>query len=166
VALGCCAPLLSGVAGYSDHADISVAPVLAAYPIDHVEMVCIFVTVVALGFAGSARLGNHVDISVGDESPGVTRFKWTKPKRDVCGLGRQDVGHVRALHVLVVQGTRIKHRIGSWTVRPVDIQCKMNSVPHADPKVALFNHAGRSVLPPTSTRTISESSIASMLSVG
>jgi hypothetical protein len=138
------APLFSGIAGYTHHAHIPVTPGLTADPVDHVVMVGIFVTVMPFRFGGSSRLGDHMDIAVGNETSCIAGFERTEPERDIRRLRSQHVGHVRALHVFVVQGGCVKHRVRSGSFRPIHIQGEMDSVPHPDPQVALFNHAGRS----------------------
>ncbi len=48
------APLLAGVAGDPDHADVTVTPRLTADPLDHIIVVGIFTAVMALGFGRAA----------------------------------------------------------------------------------------------------------------
>src|SRR5579862_4588655 len=136
MALRRCSPLFAGITGYSHHTHISVAPRLMANPVDHVVMVGVFVTIMPLGFSGSSRLGDHMDVTVGDKSSCVARFERTEPKGGVCRLWRQHVGHVRALHVFIMQGSRVKHRVRSGSLRPIHIEREMDSVPHLDAKVA------------------------------
>ncbi len=81
-----------------------------------------------------------MDIAVGDKPSCVARLDRSEPKRDVGGLRWQDIGHVGALHVLVVQGGGIENRKRALAIWAVDVDREMNPLPHADPKVALLNH--------------------------
>src|SRR5712691_753700 len=61
------------------------------------------------------------------------------------GLRRQNVGDVRALHVLVVQGTGIEHRVFPRGRGTVDVDGKLGAVAYRHLDIALLNEPDRIV---------------------
>ena len=133
-------PLLAGVSGNADHADFAVGPWLLRDPLDDVVVIGVLVAIVPLGLRGAARLGDHVNVAVGDEAARVARLDGAEPKRRVSRLRGQHIGNVGPLNVLVVQRAGVQHRILARCVRPIDIDRQAGAVPHGHHDVALFDH--------------------------
>src|SRR5580700_926458 len=103
-------------------------------------MVPLFVAVFAFRLAGTPRLGDHVDIAVGNETSRVAGLQRSKPKRSVRGLWRKHCGNVRPLVILVVKRRRKERRMLSRGGRTIDVDRQMNAVTHFHCDVAFLNH--------------------------
>src|SRR6478736_10454588 len=81
-----------------------------------------------------------MNVAVGDEAPRVTRLDRPEPERGMRWLRRQNVRHVRALDVLVVQGRCVQHRVFAWRVRSVDVDGEPRAVAHGNTDASLLDH--------------------------
>ncbi len=89
--------LLAGVGGDADHAHVAVTPGLSGDPLDHVVVIPLVLTVVALRFAYSPELGDHMHIAVGDEAFGIATLDDPVPEGSISRLGRQSFSDFRTL---------------------------------------------------------------------
>src|SRR6202035_159990 len=103
-------------------------------------MVPLFVAVLAFRLARTPRLGDHMDITIGNKTTRVSGLQGTKPKRSVRGLWGQDFGNVRPLDVLVVKRRRVEDRILSRGGRTIDVDRQVNAITHSHRDVAFLNH--------------------------
>src|SRR5580693_4693706 len=103
-------------------------------------MVPLFVAVLAFRLAGTPRLGDHVDIAVGNKTSRVAGLQRSKPKRSVRGLWGKDVGNVRPLVILVVKRRRKERRILSRGGRTIDVDRQVNAITHSHRDVAFLNY--------------------------
>src|ERR1700730_4300603 len=134
------APLLAGKTRDSDHSDLAVRPWLLRDPVDEIVVVRILVAIMPFRLGRAPRLRDHMNVAVGDETPGVARLDGTEPERSVGGLRRQDIRDVGTLNVLVMQGRGIEHGILAGPVRSIDVHRQARAISHGYTDVSFLDH--------------------------
>src|ERR1700730_11334834 len=126
------APLLAGKTRDSDHSDPAVRPWLLRDPFDEIVVVRILVAIMPFRLGGAPWLRDHMNVAVGDETPGVARLDGAEPERRVGGLRRQDIRDVWTLNVLVVQSRGIEHGILAGRIRSIDVHRQARAISHGN----------------------------------